>query len=125
MKLAKLCFFFVFFRGASLGPCTDCLARNVDLQPLAAKLPPGSVLIFLCAQPKSLGPLKVLLRHRREPKSSVGENKVSTSLHPASDTWRYIQEEMNARHQCCCPHPEPHALTETSTMGCCLPPWQR
>lgn len=75
-------------RSASLGPCVDCLARNVDLQPLeplAARLPPGQFSYFSETSPNPSAPLRVLLRYRREPKSSVRESKVSTSLHPASD----------------------------------------
>lgn len=86
MKLAALFFFFFFLRSTSMGPCTDCLARNVDLQPLAARLPPGQFSYFSAPSPNPPAPLKVLLRHRREPKSSVSESKVSTSLHPTSDT---------------------------------------
>lgn len=125
MKLAKLCFFLFFSEALRWGLAQTAWPGMWICSLLLLSYHPGQCSYFSAPSPNPSAPLKVLLRHRREPKSSVGENKVSTSLHPASDTWRYIQEEMNARHQCCCPHPEPHALTETSIMGCCLPPWQR
>lgn len=102
MKLAKLCCFSEALRWGLAGTASPGMwIYSLLLLGYYA----GQCSHFSAPGPKPSAPLKVLLRHRWESKSSVGESKVSISLHLASDTQRSNREGK------CLPPPPPVQLS--------------
>lgn len=111
MKLAKLCFFSEALRWGLAGTAWPGMwIYNLLLLGYYA----GQCSYFSAPDPKPSAPLIVFLRHRWESKSSVGESKLSISLHPASDT-----EKQPGEGKCLAPTPLRAPRAAVPTLSPC------